>query len=85
MNLVNEQQITGLQVDQQANDVARAFQSWCTGDPALHPHLFGQNHGHGGFAQTRRAIEQHMIEGIAAAKRASTAMPSTCLSSLWPM
>ena len=69
MNLVNEQQITGLQVDQQPNDVARAFQGRCTGDLALHPHLFGQHHGHGGFAQARRAIEQHMIEGIAAAKR----------------
>ena len=59
----------GLQVHQQTDDVSRPFQSWSTGDLALHPHLFGQHHGHGGFAQTRRAIEQHMIEGIAAAKR----------------
>ena len=68
MNLIDEQQLPRLQIHQQTDDVAGALQGGGAGDAAVHPQLFGQHHGHGGFAQTRRSVEQHMIQGIAAAK-----------------
>ena len=68
MNLINEQQLPRLQIHQQTNDVAGAFQGGSAGDTAVHPQLFGQHHGHGGFAQTRRSVEQHVVKGIAAAE-----------------
>ncbi len=67
MDLVDEQHFVGLQVHQQTDDVAGAFQGGSTGDAATHPQLLGQHQGHGGLAQTGRAVEKHMIKGFAAA------------------
>ena len=69
MDLIDEQQLPGLQIHQQANDVARPFQGGRTGDAAAHPQLLGQHHGHGGLAKTWWSVEQHVIKRIAAAQR----------------
>ena len=66
MNLVDEQQLMGLQVDQQANDVAGALQGRGAGDAAAHSQLLSQHQSHGGFAQARWAVEQHVVEGLLA-------------------
>ena len=64
MDFVDEQQVTGLQVHQQADDVARPLQRRGAGDPALHPHFLGQHQSHRGFTQAWRAIKQHMVQGL---------------------
>ena len=64
VDLINEQQLLGLEVHQQAHDVAGALQGRGTGDAAAHAKFFGQHQGHGGFAQARGAIEQHVVEGF---------------------
>ena len=43
MNLIDEQQLVGLEIHQQPHDVAGALQGWRTGDAAAHPQLFGQS------------------------------------------
>ena len=66
MDLVDEQHIPGIEAHQQADDVAGAFQGRSTGDAATHPQFLGQHQGHGGLAQARGAVEQHMVEGLTA-------------------
>jgi hypothetical protein len=67
VDLVDEQHLLGLEIDQQAHDVARALQRRGAGDPAAHPQLFGQHQGHGGLAQARRTMQEHVVQGLAAA------------------
>ena len=64
MNLVDEQQLPGLEIHQQANDVAGALEGRRTGDAAPHPQLLGQDHRHRGLAQPGGAVEQDVIEGF---------------------
>ena len=64
MDLVDKQQIAGLQIHQQTNDVPGPFQGWSARDPAMNAELLSQHQRHGGFAKARRTIEQHMIQGI---------------------
>jgi len=64
VNLIDEQQLARLQIHQQTNDVAGTLEGGSTGDPAGDPELLRQHHRHGGFAETGRAVEQHVVEGI---------------------
>ena len=68
MDLIDEEQIAGLKVDQQADDVPRALEGGSTGDAALHAQLLRENQSHGGFAKTRGAIEQDMVQGLSTAE-----------------
>ena len=68
MDLIDEQELPRLQIHQQANDVAGAFQCRSAGDPAADPKLLRQHQRHGGLAEARRAVQQNVIQGFAAAQ-----------------
>ena len=68
MDLVDEQQIPWLHIDQQTHDVPGTLKGRGTGDAAGHPQFFGKHQGHGGLAEARGAIEQHMIQGLTTAE-----------------
>ena len=66
MDLVDEQHIALLQVGQQGGKVAGLFNSRAAGNADLHPHFVGDDARQRGLAQTRRAVEQDVIHGLAA-------------------
>ena len=66
MDLVNEEHVPLLHGHEQADDVARALQGRGAGDPATGCQLCRQHHGHGGFAQAGRPVEQEVVQGVLA-------------------
>ncbi|MPN60535.1 hypothetical protein SDC9_208263 [bioreactor metagenome] len=69
MNLVDEQHVALLQIGQQGGKVARFFNRRAGRDANLHPHLVRNNASEGGFAKARRAIQQQVVQRLAAAFR----------------
>ena len=64
VNLINKQHIPGIQVGEQGCQISGLFNGRAAGHPQAHPQLVGDNPRQGGFAQARRAVEQHMVQGL---------------------
>jgi len=64
--LVNEQHISCIEVREQPRQVARFVEHRAAGHPERRPHLIGDDVGEGGLPEPRRAMEQYMVERIAA-------------------
>ena len=65
VDLINKEYVVLAQISKQSSQIARFFNSRAGGDPDIHIHLVGDDGGKGGLAQSRRAIEQHMVEVLA--------------------
>ena len=66
MDLIDEENIPGVQVGQQCRQVAGLFNGRAGGDADACPHLVGDDTGQCGLAKTRRAVKQHMVQRFAA-------------------
>jgi hypothetical protein len=62
MDLVDEEDVVGLQVGEDGGQVAGAFQRGSRGDTEIDALLRGDDSGQGGLAQSGRAGEQHVVE-----------------------
>ncbi|MPN11978.1 hypothetical protein SDC9_159287 [bioreactor metagenome] len=69
MDLVDEQDVVGVQVGQDRRQVARALQHRARGLAQVDAHLLGDDVGQGGLAQARGAEQQHVVERFAALLR----------------
>ena len=69
MNLIDEQHVIGLQTRQQPRQVTGLVQDRTRCGPNGHAHLIRHNVGQGGLAQTWRAVQQHVIQGLPALLR----------------
>ena len=69
MNLVDEEDLVLLQVGQHPGQVARLLDDRSGGRAHRHAHLVADDVGERGLAEAGRAIEQHVIERLAAAAR----------------
>src|SRR6202000_2299944 len=79
MNLIDEQHITRLQVGENRGDIGRALQHRAGGLAQAHSQLAGEDVGQGGFSQTRRSEDQHVIERLAPLSRSSDEDLELCL------
>ena len=61
MDLINEQDITLLQIGQQGGKIAGLFDGRAGGNADLHTHLLRHNAGQRCFAKARRAVQQNMV------------------------
>src|SRR5262245_4959231 len=66
MNLVNEEHVAFFKIGEQRGQIARLFDHRPGRGFDLRAHLAGDYSGHCGLAETRRPIEQHMIQRLAA-------------------
>ena len=67
VDLVDEQDVAVLEVGQQGGKVARLGDHRAGRGAEADAHLAGENAGQGGLAEARRAVQQDMVEGLAAA------------------
>ena len=65
MNFVDKQHVALVQIGQQGREIPRPFQGGAGGDAEIDPHLRRNNGRQGGFAQAGRAVQQHVIQGLA--------------------
>ncbi|CAI8362417.1 MAG: Uncharacterised protein [Rhodospirillaceae bacterium] len=66
MDLVDEQHVTGLKIGQDRREVARAGNHRPGGLPKTDPQLRGHDLCQRGLAQPRWAVEQHVVDRLAA-------------------
>ena len=66
MDLIHEQDVVLRQIGEQGGQIAGLFNGRTGGDADVDPHLVGDDVGQGGLAQTRRAVEQHVVQGLIA-------------------
>ena len=66
MDLVDEEDITVLELGEDGREVARSFEGRAGRDVELHPHLGGDDAGERGLAQPRRACEEQVVDRLAA-------------------
>ena len=66
MDLVYKEDVVLVQVGKQGGQVPRLLDGWAGGDAHVHPHLIGDDAAEGGLAQSRGAVEQHMVQGLMA-------------------
>ena len=66
MDLVDKQNIPGVEVGQQRRQIPRLLDGRARGNADLHAHLIGDDPRQGGFAQAGRAVEQHVVQGLIA-------------------
>ena len=64
VDLVNEKDIVGLEVGEQARQLARLVDDGAGGDAHVHAHLIGDDVREGGLAEAWRPVQQHMVEGL---------------------
>ena len=69
MNLIDKQDVILAQIGEDGSQITRTFDSRASRDLEIHIHLIGDYMGDGGFTQTRRAVQQDMIEAILAFPR----------------
>ena len=62
MDLIYEENIIRFQVGEQGRQIARSFQYRAGGLAQSHVHFIGNDVRQGGFAQTRRAEDQDVIQ-----------------------
>ena len=66
VNLVHEQYVVFLQVGQQCGEVTRLFDGRTGGYAQVYAHLVGDYPRKCGLAQSRGAVQKHVVEGFAA-------------------
>ena len=66
MDLVHKEDVVLLQIGQKRRQVPRLFDGGTGGNTDVHPHLVGDDAAEGGLAQARRAVEQHVVQGLRA-------------------
>ena len=66
VDFVDEQYVVRFEVGQERGQIARAFQHRAAGLAQVHTQFFGDDVGQRGFAQTRRAEKQRVVECFAA-------------------
>ena len=64
MDLVDEEDVAGVEIGQQGRQVPGLLDGGAGGDPDIDPHLVGDDPRQGGLAQARGAVEQHVIQGL---------------------
>src|SRR5262249_45445183 len=69
MDLVDEQDIARLQIGQQGSEIAAALDDRAGSGAKADPHLSRHDMRKGRLAETRRAREEHVIEGLTAGFR----------------
>ena len=69
MDLVDKQDVAGVQARQDGGQVTRALDGRPRGDAQLRAHLRGHDARQRGLAQARRAVEQHVIQRLMAQRR----------------
>ncbi len=69
VDLVDEQHVVALQIGQQRSQIARAFEHRAGGRTQVHAHFPRHDVRQRGLAQTRRAEQQHVVEGFFALAR----------------
>jgi hypothetical protein len=62
--LVDEEHVPGLQVGEYGGQVPGTLQRRAGGLAEGDPHLVGDDPGQGGLSQSRRAREEHMVQGL---------------------
>ena len=62
--LVHKKHIPLLEVIQNGRHLPGLFNGRAAGDLHIGSHLIGNDAGQRGFAQTRRAVKQHMVQGL---------------------
>ena len=62
MDLVHKQDIPLVEIGQQRRQIPRLFNGRAGGDADIDPHLLRDDPRQRGLAQTRRPVEQHMIQ-----------------------
>ena len=67
--LVDEKHVAGVEVGQQSGQVARLVQHGTRCDAQLRVHFVGDDVGKGRLAQSRGAVQQYVVERIAAHER----------------
>ena len=66
MNFVDEQDVVRLQIGQNRRQIPRPLQHRAGGLPQIHAQFMRDDMRQGGFAQSRRAKQQHVIKGFTA-------------------
>ena len=66
VNLVDEQDIAGLQAGEDRRQVAGPLDHRAGGHLDAGPHLVGDDIGQGGLAQPRKSVKQGVVQGFAA-------------------
>ncbi len=66
MDLVHKENVVLIQIGEQGGQVPRLLDGRSGGDADVHPHLVGDDAAEGGFAQPRGAVEEHVVQGLAA-------------------
>ncbi len=66
VDLVDEEDIAGVEVGQERRQVARLLQHRARGLAEIHAHLVGDDVGEGGLTEPGRAEDQHVIQGVPA-------------------
>ena len=69
MDLVHKQDVVFLQIGQQRRQIAGLFDGRSRGDADVYAHLRGDDSRQRRLAQTRGAVEQHMIQRLRAPPR----------------
>ena len=65
MDLVDEEDVPGVQVGEDAHQVARLLQHRPGGHLDPDPHFRGEHHRQRGLAEPRRPVEEHVVERVA--------------------
>ena len=66
MNLVDEQHVARPELGENRRHVSGALDGWTRGHMDVRVHLAGDDIGQGRFAQARRAVEEDVVQGLAA-------------------
>ena len=66
MDFIDEQNVSRSQVGENGSQIAGALDRRSSGDLDIHVHFVGQDMSQGGLTQSRRSIEKHMVERLAA-------------------
>ena len=69
MDLVDEKHVARIEVGQQARQVARLVEHRPRRDAQLRPHFVGDDVREGRLAQSRGAVQQDVVERVAAHER----------------
>ena len=66
MDLVDEQHVAGVKIRQQRREITGFFDRRAGGDADIDAHLIRDNARECSFAQSRRAVEQNVVERFTA-------------------
>ena len=64
MDLVYEQQITGLKLDENGSQISRSFDCRSGSNADVLPHFRGNDSGEACFTKAGRSVQKHMIKRV---------------------